>query len=104
MNNRQTNTNTLTKMRTIDLTLLPLFSALIAVGAFIKVPIGIVPVSAQFVFCALADPPGSQKGFMAGTVSPHRPFRHPRVHRRRRTSMCFINLWLSLSGCCLARR
>lgn len=66
MNNRQTNTNTLTKMRTIDLTLIPLFSALIAVGAFIKVPIGIVPVSAQFVFCALAGILlGARKGFMA---------------------------------------
>lgn len=42
------------KLTTKDLVLIPLFSALIAVGAFIKIPIGVIPVSLQTVFVLLA--------------------------------------------------
>lgn len=60
------NVKTLSGLSTVDMTLIPLFSALIAVGAFVRVPIGIVPVAAQFVFCALAGILlGPKKGFMS---------------------------------------
>lgn len=42
------------KLTTKDLVLIPLFSALVAVGAFLKIPIGVIPVSLQFVFVMLA--------------------------------------------------
>lgn len=42
------------KLTTKDLVLIPLFSALIAIGAFLKIPIGVVPVSMQTVFVLLA--------------------------------------------------
>lgn len=49
--------------RTLSLVLIPVFSALIAVGAFIRIPVGIVPVSSQLVFCALSGIIlGSRKG------------------------------------------
>jgi len=41
------------KNRTLRLVLMAVFVALIAVGAFIKFPIGIVPVSMQCAFCIL---------------------------------------------------
>lgn len=54
------------RIKTEDLILIPLFTALIAVGAFIKIPIGVVPISLQFVFCALAGLIlGSKKGFLS---------------------------------------
>ncbi|MFB0918657.1 MAG: biotin transporter BioY, partial [Clostridiaceae bacterium] len=60
------NVKTVSGLSTVDMTLIPLFSALIAVGAFVRVSIGIVPVSAQFVFCALAGILlGPKKGFMS---------------------------------------
>lgn len=50
MNRRQTSSILSTK----DLTLLPLFTVLTAVGAFIKIPLGTVPVSMQTVFVLLS--------------------------------------------------
>lgn len=41
-------------LTTRELTLLPLFTVLTAVGAFIKIPIGAVPVSLQTVFVLLS--------------------------------------------------
>nr|WP_242651453.1 hypothetical protein [Clostridium perfringens] len=41
------------KMKTRDLTLIPIFAALTAIGAFIKIPIPIVPFTLQYFFCAL---------------------------------------------------
>src|SRR5690554_4569970 len=38
------------RFTTRDMTILPLFTVLTAVGAFIKIPIGAVPVSLQTVF------------------------------------------------------
>ncbi len=35
-------------MKTIDLTLIPIFAALTAIGAFIKIPIPIVPCTLQY--------------------------------------------------------
>lgn len=49
--------NTIIKERrftTFELVMIPVFTALIAVGAFITIPVGVVPVSAQFVFVSLA--------------------------------------------------
>jgi biotin transport system substrate-specific component len=42
------------KFTTFDMMVVGLFAALIAVGAFIKIPLGPVPFSMQFLFCALA--------------------------------------------------
>ena len=42
------------KLTTKELVLIPLFSALICIGAFIKIPIGLIPVSLQSVFVLLA--------------------------------------------------
>lgn len=42
------------KLSTRDAVLIPLFTALIAIGAFIRVPIGLVPASLQTVFVLLA--------------------------------------------------
>lgn len=50
-------------MKTRDMILISLFAALVAIGAFIKIPIGPVPFSMQFVFCAFAGVfLGSKKG------------------------------------------
>lgn len=40
--------------KTYEMIIVSLFAALIAVGAFIKIPLGPVPFSMQFLFCALA--------------------------------------------------
>lgn len=54
------------KLSTKELVLIPLFSALICIGAFIKIPIGIVPVSLQTVFVLLAGLIlGSRRGAIA---------------------------------------
>ena len=54
------------RLTTKELVLIPLFSALICIGAFIKIPIGIVPVSLQSVFVLLAGLIlGSRRGSMA---------------------------------------
>lgn len=42
------------KIRTKDLVLIALFAALVAVGAFIKIPMPLVPITLQFAFCLLA--------------------------------------------------
>lgn len=42
------------KIRTRDMILVSLFTTLTAVGAFINIPIGPVPISLQFLFTALA--------------------------------------------------
>jgi len=42
------------KISTRDLAILPIFSVLTAIGAFIRIPIGIVPVSLQTVFVVLS--------------------------------------------------
>ncbi len=42
------------KLSTYDMIIVALFAACIAIGAFIKIPIGPVPFSMQFMFCALA--------------------------------------------------
>lgn len=42
------------RLSTFDMMVVGLFAALIAVGAFIKIPLGPVPFSMQFLFCALA--------------------------------------------------
>ncbi|NLB21371.1 MAG: biotin transporter BioY [Clostridium sp.] len=47
-------TFTLPKIKTLDLTLIPMFTVLTAVGAFIKIPIGFVPVSLQTVMVVLS--------------------------------------------------
>lgn len=54
------------RIETKDMILIPLFTSLIAIGAFIKIPIGVVPVTLQFVFCALAGIIlGKKKGSLA---------------------------------------
>lgn len=50
---KQKTFNTKTKNRTLRLVYIAIFVALIIVGAFIKFPVGIVPVSMQCAFCIL---------------------------------------------------
>lgn len=42
------------KDRTKNLVLIALFAALVAIGAFIKIPMPLVPITLQFAFCLLA--------------------------------------------------
>lgn len=52
--------------KTRDLILISLFAALTAIGAFIKIPIPIVPFTLQYFFCALgAILLGAKKGALA---------------------------------------
>ncbi|MDQ0148212.1 biotin transporter BioY [Eubacterium multiforme] len=54
------------KLKTRDLTLIAMFAALTAIGAFIRIPIPIVPFTLQYFFCALgAIILGSKKGALA---------------------------------------
>lgn len=56
-------------MKIKDITLIALFAALTAVGAFIRVPIPYVPFTLQYFFCALgAILLGSKKGAIAQLV------------------------------------
>ena len=53
-------------LKTRDLILIAMFAALTAIGAFIKIPIPIVPFTLQYFFCALgAILLGSKKGALA---------------------------------------
>jgi len=53
-----------TKVR--DMILIAMFAALTAVGAFIKIPTPIVPITLQFLFCAYAGIfLGARKGFIS---------------------------------------
>ena len=57
------------KMKTRDLTLIPIFAALTAIGAFIKIPIPIVPFTLQYFFCALgAILLGAKRGALAQII------------------------------------
>lgn len=54
------------KLSALDIALIPLFTALIYVGAFIKIPIGLVPVSCQTVMVLLAGfILGARRAFLA---------------------------------------
>lgn len=50
----ETTINTCKKLTTKDMVMCALFTALIAVGAFIKIPIPVVPFTLQFLFTTLA--------------------------------------------------
>lgn len=53
-------------LKTRDLTLIAMFAALTAIGAFIRIPLPIVPFTLQYFFCALgAILLGSKKGTLA---------------------------------------
>lgn len=54
------------KLKTRDLILISIFAALTAIGAFIRIPIPIVPFTLQYFFCALgAILLGSKRGALA---------------------------------------
>ncbi len=56
-------------MKTRDMIIIPIFTALIAVGAFIKIPIFIVPLTLQLMFTNLAALVlGSKKGAFASLL------------------------------------
>ncbi len=56
-------------MKTRDMILISLFAALTAIGAFIKIQIGIVPFTFQFFFCAFSGVLlGSKKSLMSQLV------------------------------------
>lgn len=42
------------KITTKELVLIPLFAALTAIGAFIKIPLPYVPITLQYLFCVLS--------------------------------------------------
>lgn len=53
-------------LKTRDLTIIAMFAALTAIGAFIRIPLPIVPFTLQYFFCALgAILLGSKKGALA---------------------------------------
>lgn len=53
-------------MKTRDMILISLFAALTAIGAFIKIQIGMVPFTFQFFFCAFSGVLlGSRKSFIS---------------------------------------
>jgi len=54
------------KIKTVDLIMCGLFTALIAVGAFIKIPVPVVPFTLQFLFTMLA---GLLLGSRIGSLS-----------------------------------
>lgn len=55
--------------KTRDLTLISIFAALTAIGAFIRIPIPVVPFTLQYFFCALgAVLLGARRGAMAQIV------------------------------------
>lgn len=57
------------KFKTRDLTLIPIFAALTAIGAFIRIPVPIVPFTLQYFFCALgAILLGAKRGALAQIV------------------------------------
>lgn len=51
--------------RTKNLVLIALFAALVAIGAFIRIPMPLVPITLQFAFCLLA---GEMLGVKGGTA------------------------------------
>lgn len=54
------------KLKAKDITLISLFAALTAVGAFIRIPIPVVPFTLQYFFCAMAALTlGSRKGMLS---------------------------------------
>lgn len=54
------------KLKTRDMILVAMFTALTAIGAFIKIPVGPVPINLQFLFTALA---GVMLGSRLGCLS-----------------------------------
>ncbi|KHD34898.1 biotin synthase [Clostridium acetobutylicum] len=54
------------KFKTRDLVLIPLFTAMTIIGAFIKIPVGVVPINLQFLFTTLS---GVLLGGALGAVS-----------------------------------
>lgn len=54
------------KLKTKDMILVALFTALTAVGAYIQIPLGAVPITLQFMFTALA---GVMLGSRLGALS-----------------------------------
>lgn len=56
-------------LKTRDLVLISIFSALTAIGAFIRIPLPIVPFTLQYFFCALgAILLGARRGFLAQLI------------------------------------
>ena len=56
-------------MKTRDLIIISMFAALTAVGAFIKIQIGVVPFTFQFFFCALSGALlGSKRGLLSQLI------------------------------------
>lgn len=53
------------RLTTRDLTLIPLFTVLTAAGAFVRIPLGPVPISLQFIFVALSGILLGRKGGLA---------------------------------------
>ena len=88
------------KIRTVDLILCALFAALIAVGAFIKIPIPGVPFTLQVLFTTLAGLLlGSRMGAVFGSDLQSSLLGLagvPDFYWRRRNWVCGLsNLWLS---------
>ncbi|MFH5835439.1 biotin transporter BioY [Proteiniclasticum sp. C24MP] len=62
------NETALRKISTRDLAIIPIFSVLTAVGAFIRIPIGVVPVSLQTVFVVISALILGRKAFYAQLI------------------------------------
>ena len=75
------------KFTTRDLILCALFTALSAIGAFIRIPVPLVPFTLQITFTTLAGLLlGSKKG--AISVAAYGTYRNTCVYTRRRFQLC----------------
>lgn len=71
-------------LKTRDLTMIAMFASLTAVGAFIKIPLPIVPFTLQYFFCALgAMILGSKKGALSQSLT----YRYTNFYARRRDTI-----------------
>ena len=75
------------RISTKDMVLIPLFTALIAVGAFIKIPMPTCPLTLQwfFVMCAGILLGSSSQCFY---ICPSGTYWYPDLHGRRRILVC----------------
>ena len=77
------------KNKTKDLVMCSLFVALIAVGAFIKIPVPVVPFTLQLLFTMMAGLLlGGKLGALSVCVYFYGAYRTSRVCRGRRFCLC----------------
>ena len=78
-------------MRTKDLAYIALFTALIAAGAYIRIPVPVVPFTLQFLFTNLAGLllGAKKRGGKRRVLYCIGAYRTACIYRRRRNILCF---------------